>query len=525
LDPRSAQPARARGRALIGWGILSVAAFLGPTAGNVTAVDVPPGGGFYIQTSGPNAAVTIGDWYSSNLAGAGAGYHYVEVTVPCGWPSGTPLYFDLFSPEMNQVAGSLGLGDEVRNSYDSTQFELYGPGVSVGPGYGSPAAGTGIAGTQVTFAPGAPAVPEAWVRYVTMNPVTCGTYLVRSAVLTAPDGDDDNGWRLRVGTDNDADPNNAPPANSDNPDGIPGSNDEIIVGQTQITYQQDTGAVACLTLYEYIAPGLASVTFHNFDMDGNTRVRYYAPPDTFDPTGLTGGTVGTLSINGQWNQGTLARGGDALANPEPGWWRVVSCLSSTNQFIQEAQAGVGAYFGQPPIPALVLGKTDGVTDATPGQTLTYTITVGNAASGPTAGAAHQVVVSDVLPAGTTFATCAIVAPATGTCTESAGIVTATLGGWINAGATATIQVSVTVNAGATGTLTDQASVAYKDVLGNVFPGVTASDVDAVNPVTLPDTNIGPSPAGLGAAAACFLIGFAILADMNHRARRQRGLIR
>ena len=41
---------------------------------------------------------------------------------------------------MNQVAGSLGLGDEVRNSYDSTQFELYGPGVAVGPGYGKPRA-------------------------------------------------------------------------------------------------------------------------------------------------------------------------------------------------------------------------------------------------------------------------------------------------------------------------------------------------------------------------------------------------
>jgi len=118
-----------------------------------------------------------------------------------------------------------------------------------------------------------------------------------------------------------------------------------------------------------------------------------------------------------------------------------------------------------------------------------------------------------------------VAPATGTCTESAGVVTATLGGWIDAGATATIQVSVTVNAAATGTLTDQASVAYKDVLGNVFPVVTASDVDAVNPVTLPDTSSGPSPAGLGAAAACFLIGFAILADMNQRARRLRGFIR
>ncbi len=146
MDPRSARPAHARGRALLGWGIFAVAAFLGPVAGTATAVDVPPAGGFYIQTSGPNAAVTIGDWYSSNLAGAGAGYHYVEITVPCGWPSGTPLYFDLFSPEMNQVAGSLGLGDEVRNSYDSTQFELYGPGVVSGTGVCQPVGGNGYRG-------------------------------------------------------------------------------------------------------------------------------------------------------------------------------------------------------------------------------------------------------------------------------------------------------------------------------------------------------------------------------------------
>lgn len=521
MVPRSARPAHVRGRALLGWGIFAVAIVLGPAASPVTAVDVPPAGGFYIQTSGPNAAVTIGDWYSSNLAGAGAGYHYVEITVPCGWPSGTPLYFDLFSPEMNQVAGALGQGDEPRGGYDNTQFELYGPGTTIGPGYANPGPGAAGSLVQTTYLPGAVAVPEAWTRFATLSPVTCGTYLLRSAVFD----DDDNGWRLRVGLDNDGDPNNAPPANNDNPDGVPGTNDELIVGQTQISYQQDSGGVACLTLYEYIPPGLAGVTMHNFDMDGNTRVRYYAPSDAFDATGVTGGTAGTLSANGQWNQGTLARGGDVLANPEPGWWRVVSCLSSTNQFIQEAQAGVGAYFGQPPIPTLVLGKTDGVTDATPGQTLTYDITIGNAASGPTAGAAHQVVVSDTLPAGTTFASCSIVAPASGSCSESAGVVTATLTGWINAGATATVQVSVTVDAGATGTLTDQASVAYEDVLGNVFPVVNASDVDTVNPVTLPNTSVGPSPAMLGAVAATFLVGFAIFADVNQRARRRRGFIR
>jgi uncharacterized repeat protein (TIGR01451 family) len=480
---------------------------------------VPPAGGFYIQTSGPNAGVGIGDWYSSTTAGAGSGYHYVEITVPCGWPAATPLNLDLYSPEMNAVAAASGLGDETRGgALDSTEFELYGPGAVVGPGYASPAPGTGISGSQITFGPGGPGVPEAWFRYWTLNPVACGVYLLRSAVL-APQGDDDNGWRLRVGLDNDADPTNAPPANLSDPDGLPGTNDELVVGQVQITYQHDTGGVACLTLYEYVPAGVPSVTFHNFDMDGNTRVVYYAPSDAFDPTGLTGGTPGTLNpVSGQWNQGTITRGGDTLANPEGGWWRVVSCLSSTNQFIQEAQAGIGAYFEQPPIPALAIGKTDGADEAVAGETVTYTITVVNTATGPTAGAAHAVVVTDTLPAGVTFQGCTILAPASGTCGEAGGVVTATLNGWINAGTGAQVEVTVTVDASTTGTITDVAVAAYEDGLGNPFPPVTANDANVVLP-PLPNTATDLPLDALGLAAV-LVVALAVLADVNLRSRRE-----
>ena len=326
------------------------------------------------------------------------------------------------------------------------------------------------------------------------------------------------------GLDDDANPNTAPPANTDNPDGVPGTNDELVIGQVQITYQHDTGGVSCLTLYEYIAPGLPSVTFHNFDMDGNTRVVYYAPSDAFDPLGLTGGTAGTLSTNAQWNQGTIARGGDVIATPERGWWRVVSCLSSTNQFIQEAQAGIGAYFTQPPIPTLAIAKTDGATETTAGDDLTYSITVLNTAAGPTAGAAHRVVVSDTLPASTTFGSCTIVAPASGTCTASGGVVTATLSGWINAGATATIEVMVRVDPAATGTITDVASATYEDGLGNPYPEVTASDVNSVlppPPPTLPNTSMDGVPGGAIALAAVVLLAVAVMADANLRSNRRR----
>ncbi|MEO8251928.1 MAG: hypothetical protein ABI578_05565 [Chloroflexota bacterium] len=460
----------------------------GSGAGISAGVDIPPAGGFYIQTSGPNAPVTIGDWYSSNLPGAGNGYHYISVNVPCGWPSGTPLMFDLFSPEMN-ANGAVANSDEPRGvGPDTTQFELYGPGATVGPGYDHPLPGTGIA--VANYSP-EPLLPESWVRFVTLNPpVACGSYLVRSAVTGA--ADDDNGWRIRVGTDNDSDPTNAPPANSDNPDGIPGTNDEIVIGEVQVSYQQSTGGVACLTLFEYVPAGQPSVTFHNFDMDGNTRVRYYAPSDAFDATGLTGGTVGTLSNNGVWNSGTLARVGDTIANPEGGWWRIVSCLSAGNQFIQEGQNGVRAFYSQPPTPVMTLTKDDGTLVAPAGGDLTYTVTASNTSSGATAGAALAVVITDTIPTNSTFQSCAIVAPATGTCSEALGVVTATLNGWIDAGSSAAAQITVTVDGNASGTITNDASVAFQDALGNSFPPVTANDVDTAGP-PLPTPTPSPTP--------------------------------
>lgn len=468
---------------------LVAAVLLASGAGGSAAVEVPlAGGGFYIQTSGPNAGTGIGDWYSSNTAGAGNGYNYLVITVPCGWPSATPLSIDLFSPEINANAVASSRDEPRGAGDDTTEFELYGPGAMVGPGYNLPAPGTGVVDT--TYAPEL-VLPEAWVRFATLDPVTCGTYVVRSAVIGA--GDDDNGWRIRIGSDDDSDPTNAPPANSDDADGLPGTNDEILIGQVQISYQQSSGGVACLTLFEYVSAGQASVTFNNYDMDGNTRVRYYAPSDTFDPTGLTGGTAGTLSNNAAWNGGVgLARGGDTIANPEGGWWRIVSCLGAVNQFIQEAQNGVGAYYAEPPTPAMSLAKDDGVAVAPAGGDLTYAVTATNTSSGAGAGAALAVVISDTIPTNSTFVSCAIVAPATGTCGESLGVVTATLDDWINAGDSATVQITVTVDPAAIGIITNDASVAFEDALGNPFPAVTASDVDTAGPPA-PTPTPTPSP--------------------------------
>ena len=292
----------------------------------------------------------------------------------------------------------------------------------------------------MTYEPGLPGVAEAWERFATLSaPVTCGSYVLRSNVLASDvlnptgEGDDQNGWKLRIGTDNDADPTNAPPANSDNPDGIIGTNDELVVGLTQTSYQHSVSGTQCQTLYEFVDPSQSSVTFHNFDMDSSGRVRYYSPSDTIDPTATTGGVAGTVSGGTVWNNGgTLnTRVGDTINNPEGGWWAMVTCINNDNQFIQEGQTGVPLFYSQPPTPDVVLTIDDGVTVDFPNDVLNYTIVADNQASGPSAGAAVNNVITYTLPPNVTYDNsqpCAFVLPATGTCSESGGVVTALTAG-------------------------------------------------------------------------------------------------
>jgi uncharacterized repeat protein (TIGR01451 family) len=159
----------------------------------------------------------------------------------------------------------------------------------------------------------------------------------------------------------------------------------------------------------------------------------------------------------------------------------VSCLTAVNQFIQEAQNSVDAYYAQPPTPAISVTKDDGLTVAAAGSDLTYTVTATNTSNGADAGAALGVVISDTIPTNSTYRSCAIVAPATGTCSESSGVVTATLDDWIDASDSAAVAITVTVDPNASGTITNDASVAFEDALGNPFPAVTASDVDTAGP--------------------------------------------
>jgi hypothetical protein len=455
-------------------------------------VEIPPNGSvFFLQTSGPNAGLTIGDWYSATDSDGGVsggmGYNYTQIFVPPNWPTTTSIHIDLFSPDL-ATGGTSGVEDEIRNGADTTEFELYAPG---GPNVDAatptiPAPGTGIGGTQITYNSGD--VGDAWTRYHTLTaPVATGTYFLRAETSD----DDDNSWRLRVGSDDDSDASNTPPSNNDNPDGVFGTGDELVVGLRAMTYQQASPDFECLIFFQYVAPGIPA-TFNNFDLDGgSSTVRYYAPSDVFDPTGQTGGTVGTVSADSNWNNSSTAgRVGDTFPTPERGWWRIVTCLNNSNQFIQEAASTESVFFEQPPTPQLDITIDDGVVTVGTSTNLTYTVTFTNTTSqtDPTAGAAFNNVITITVPSDINYQSGSVsYGPGySGTVDESgisggSGSFTVALDQSINAGVSSSFTFDA-ITDNPPGSFTTTSDIDYTDMLGNTFPQETDNDTDNVQPL-------------------------------------------
>src|SRR6185369_14575047 len=113
---------------------------------------------------------------------------------------------------------------------------------------------------------------------------------------------------------------------------------------------------------------------------------------------------------------------------------------------------------------LSITKTDGVTTATPGGSVTYTITASNAGADPVTGAT----VVDTFPAILTC-TWTCVGAGGGTCTASgSGNINDTVN--LPAGASVTYTASCTISAAATGSLTNTATVAAPAGVTDTTPG-------------------------------------------------------
>lgn len=477
--------------ALVTVQVLLLGSMLSLVTSPVLAFEIPETGNpTFIQTNGPQAPIERGDWYTSPDNGIGAGYHYFTLNVPCSWPAALDIHIDVFSPGVNTANNTK---DELNGFQPGNGiFEVYMPPTQIGPITQPDVPGPGAPGSLYTETYtsnlASPNGGEDWFRFYTIpgNAYDCtGAYVLRAETT----GASENAWRVRLGFDDDNNPRNPPPPNNDNPDGRPGTDDELTVGVARTSYQhEEAGQNVCLTLLQFVEPDAVQAEFQNFDMDYNPpgnveRVTYYAPNDpNYDPTGLTPGIFGTASGYTEWNNSpNVNRGpGDVIPNPDPGWWRIVACVNDNNQYIVE-----GEFYTQPPTPRMIVEKDDGKTVVARGEILDYVINFANVSDlDPAPGAARSVVLVDTLPPETTYIpnSCAINPPYTGTCVYAPGnpaTITYTLNEPVFAGDAGSVIFSAQVNNNVfpPEDIENVVVLTYTDSSGRRFRPVRDNDID------------------------------------------------
>lgn len=467
----------------------------------VSAQQVPPfGGDIYIQTSGPNTPIGIGDYYTSNGGETNAAdrLHRVQINVSCVWPAGTPVTFAAFDPESsggltteNAGAGLPATADEQRGATaDNTTFRVISP--------------TGVVLSTQMFTPVSGAHLR-WVELATFNPgaTGCGTYLIES---TTSD-DDDNSWVLRAGHDPDCTTGGTCAGISaatsdllgnnnitDDFDGVAGTGDEIFLGFTRISYQHN--ATSCQTFHFYIDYTRIGqeIRLNNFDMDPNlagpgvVQINYTQPDGTV--------VSGVVSNNASWNNSAnTTRVGDpfTISAATVGWWQAQVCINDNNQYIFEGLQGEPVFIEPVPQPLMTVIKDDGRTEVSAnGEQVTYVIDYENI--GP--GAAVNVNIVDTLPTGATFVSC------TNSCTNTGLTVSWTLP-VVAAGTGGSVSVTTLLPPAPDGsTHTNVVTLSYEDLVGHPFPDVSDDDIDFVRavvatptltPIVFPFTPSAPTP--------------------------------
>ncbi|REK19688.1 MAG: DUF11 domain-containing protein [Actinobacteria bacterium] len=419
------------------------------------AVQAPrPGSSLFIQTSGPNAGLNIGDYYSSPAGGDTD--HLFVIRVPSDWPAGTPVTVALYDPELagpNPVSPTAA--DEVRNGADTASFRLESP--------------TGGLVASATYS--APTTNGTWVELATFDPGVTGTGSYQLRVVTSDD--DDNSWRVDASHDPDCVvgvgclPGTLVNGNEVSSSGGSGS---LAIGVVRTSWQHAGSGTSCQDHYFYVNSATPRpLRAHNFDMDGNGSVTYTTPTGT--------SVAGTVSGNATWNNSSDAnRVGDVLPDVN-GWWRANVCVSSTNQYVFESPSA-GPSFPEPqPAPRLDVSKDDSVGTVQVGDQVTYTITVDNVSDEDALpGDAYDLVATDTLPTGLQFDSCSSVSF---TCSEAGGVVTASLASPLAPGTSASFEIVATVTLSAGVTLTNDVTVDFDDQFGNGYTE-TASDSNTVD---------------------------------------------
>jgi uncharacterized repeat protein (TIGR01451 family) len=435
----------------------------------------PQGSAAFIQTSGPNTPLIVGDWYTNG--GQGNQPHDFKIFVPCTIAPSAVLTVELYDPELYPGGTTI---DEIRNAAnnpstnpadaDDSTFVLLAPN------------GVDVVATR-TFTP-TDSIQDTWVTFATftVGQYDCGIY----TLLASTSDNDDNSWRMRV----------------THPDAIPGSGDEPTVATFKTSFQHaaPAGTLTCQDFYFFV-PVTPSIRLNNFDLD----VPAYLPNATlayFQADGTSPGPS-TTSGNAVWNNctGTAAfcaanRVGDVFTDPMPGWWRAEICIGPGNQYIFEPE-GLAYLLQQPDIPSMTVSKDDGLTVVAPGQIVTYTIVYANNGTG----AALNPTLLDTLPVSTTFVSCSgglscgeLPPPGSGVVSYTLATVPTGTGGQV------TLTVQVDPDAPPSLVLTDTVQLSYEDTMGNRYPPVEDTDVDVI-PETLADLSIvksdEPDPVAVG----------------------------
>lgn len=387
----------------------------------------------FIQTTGPNGALGVGD-YRANAGGDNQA-HEIIVNVAC--TPGETYVFQLFDPAVDAAGNppgtpgggppatgldgvTLKVRDEIRPNAapvaDNTTFQLESPGGAI------------VANT--TYNPGD--FDQDWVTLSAVGPITgplgtdCGQYILR--VTTAVD--DENAWRFRLlggGVPETFDP-------ADGPDNIPGTGDESWIGFQFVSYQHDPSG--CQNFYWFSNNGDTNMFMLNFDVDNfggppNPPVQYTTPSGV-NITGTTsGGTVWNDAAPQQGARPAFANmntfdavgdlAGDAIPNPEPGLWSSRLCVNTDNQYSFEVPGKI-IFPVPPPLPVVEIDKDDGRVLVQSPSTTTYTLEIVN--TGPGAAMplpAGQFEIIDQMPPELTYlGPCVVNPPLVGVCGPGAG---------------------------------------------------------------------------------------------------------
>jgi uncharacterized repeat protein (TIGR01451 family) len=332
------------------------------------AVEIPPtGSAAEIQTTGPDASLGVGDWYTHNST-TGPGYHSFDIYIPCTIAPTEMITVELRDPEVRNNIGFPADQDEILGGVeDDTTFTLTNP--------------SGVVIATRTYTPDG-GTDQNWVSLATFTPGAdgCGIYKLTSSTSD----DDENAWKLRL---------------PDDFDGTPGTGDEISLGNVQTSFQHEV--FDCQTFYFFV-PVTPSILLSNFDMDlGSSGM--CVPNCTVVYTTPSGTPIdGTASPGTEWSGGgTLYPPiSDTITTPEAGWWQAELCLDGHNQYIFDT-GGLPYFYSKPAIPDMTVSKDDGTTTFEPDGVLNYTITYEN--NGP--GAALDAVLTDTLPLSTTYLSC------------------------------------------------------------------------------------------------------------------------